>query len=263
MIAAAAGSSQIKKDGVQAIASFAADYVRDCLNDSWFKKESLEKDWWGGLQLLLRHSFFQGRTDEVSQKVEAAAMPVLCRHFEGRSASCLAQPVFDQVRQDLAAVVGKGKIGKSRDIEMLIGIFQFVSKLPEENLAIYSVGEVRSGRLRGHYDELRAIPQIGPKIASFYLRDLVCIYGLDDLVKPEDLQYLQPIDVWVRKVADNLEITGGDNVPEEEVRLNIIRTCEQCGVSAFRFNQGAWYLGKNAFGIAIQRILESHRVANV
>lgn len=137
---------------------------------------------------------------------------------------------------------------------MLVGIFQFIAALPEKNLTLYSLSRIRAGKLADHYHELDGIWQIGTKVASFYLRDLVCIYGLDTFVAKDDLKFLQPIDVWVRKVAHRLGVTSDENCPENQVRSRIIEACAQTGVSAFKFNQGAWYLGKNAFNIVIEHL---------
>lgn len=70
----------------------------------------------------------------------------------------------------------------------------------------------------------------------------------------DDLKFFQPIDVWVRKVAHQLGIISDENCPEDQVRSRIIEACAKAGVSAFKFNQGAWYLGKNAFNIVIQHL---------
>ena len=238
-LAAARNSENIRK-----ISGLASRYCRDNLSATYLQKDSFEKDWWSGLRLFLNHSFFQGRRDEISEKVEAAAMPVLSRYFEHLDPAKIGSTDFTKLRADLRAVMGKGKIGKERDIEMLVSIFQFISALPDRNLALYSVAKIREGKLSGHYRELQGITQVGPKIASFYLRDLVCIYDLDAFVRPEDLNFLQPIDVWVRKVAHRMGITGKEDCPDDQVRSGIVDACAAYGVSAFRFNPGAWYLGR-------------------
>lgn len=126
--------------------------------------------------------------------------------------------------------------------------------LSEKNLTLYRVSQIRSGKLFDHYDELDHIFQVGEKIASFYLRDLVFIYGLDSLISKDELKFLQPIDVWVRKVAHRLGIISAENCPEDRVRSQIIEACAQAGVSTLKFNQGAWYLGKYAFDIVIEHL---------
>jgi hypothetical protein len=64
---------------------------------------------------------------------------------------------------------------------------------------------------------------------------------------------LQPVDVWVRKVARKTGIIN-DGVSDEEIKKSILRVCQEAGVSALRFNQGVWYLGKNAFDIVIENL---------
>jgi hypothetical protein len=239
---------------LRAVACFGDRYSREFLSCTYLKRESLEKDWWGGLQLFLGHSFHQGRTDEVSEKVRRAAMPVLSLYFEKEDPDRIRFTDFGQLKADLGAKIGKRKIGKGRDVEMLVSIFEFVSLLHEKNLTLYGLGKLRGGGLADHYRELQGIRQIGPKVASFYLRDLVCIYDIHGLLQPDDLRFLQPIDVWVRRVAQRLGIITAENCPDDEVRQHIIDACKQCGVSAFKFNQGAWYLGKNAFRILVEQL---------
>ncbi|MCL4523253.1 MAG: hypothetical protein M1453_07850 [Acidobacteria bacterium] len=245
----------VNKKIIETIVSFGELYKREFLiKRPEFQKKSLERDWWSGLRLFLNHSFYQGRRDEVSTKVEAKAMPVLSRYFENRSADRLSATDFGRLARDLRGVIGKGKIGKGRDVEMLVDIFRFVSELQEKNLAHHSVRRIRDGRLKEHCEELQNIEQIGPKIATFYLRDLVCIYDLEDRVRPQDLQFLQPMDVWVRKVAHTLGITSSENPPGHDPQSGIIEACRRCKVSALKFNQGAWYLGKHAFEILVKHL---------
>lgn len=227
-------------------------YKREFLASRW--KDSLEADWYGGLSLLLSHSFYQGRTDEVSAMVEKAAMSVLNVRFKTANFTALENCDFNALWSDLSAVIGKGKIGKARDVLMIVGILKFVAGLPQENLAGYSVAEIRHGNIRKLYEDLMGIIQIGPKIASLYLRDLVDLYDLEAVLRPEDLQFLQPIDVWVRRVAFKMSIIDNEELPEDRIRRNIIIACHDNGVSALRFNQGAWYLGQYSLEILIENL---------
>jgi endonuclease III len=247
-------SSTDQSKAIQKIASLSDRYCRENLYLPEFSREALEKDWWSGLRLFLNHSFFQGRRDEVSEKVERVAMPVLSKYFEQLDASQIGSADCEKLDVDLQTAMKQGKAGKSGDAKMLVSIFQFVAKLSEKNLTLYSVSQIRSGNLSDHYGELDEIFQVGEKIASFYLRDLVCIYGLDALISKGELKFLQPIDVWVRRVAHRLNIISAEDCPEEEVRSKLIEACAQAGVSTFKFNQGAWYLGKFAFNIVIEHL---------
>jgi len=52
------------------------------------------------------------------------------------------------------------------------------------------------GRVRHAFHRLNKVRGIGPKIASFFLRDLAVWFKVEPL---EDRELLQPIDIWVRR----------------------------------------------------------------
>lgn len=234
------------------IARFGELYKRDHL--SAFQKTMLEKNWYLGLSLLLSHSFYQGRTDEVFERVEAAVRSVLDFRFTDSDFAALTNCDLDEISRHLAMVLGKGKIGKERDARMVIEILRYARRLPGGNVALHSKHEIERGRICVHYEDLMKITQIGPKIAAFYLRDLVDVFDLETKLTPEDLKFLQPIDVWVRRVAQRLGIASDSKASDEALQLAILGACRTAGVSAFRFNQGAWYLGKNAFTLLIKNL---------
>lgn len=70
----------------------------------------------------------------------------------------------------------------------------------------------------------------------------------------EDLICVQPIDVWVRKIASKAKIIDDPEEKDEIVRKNIVEACLDSGVSVIKFNQGAWYLGHNSFDILIDNL---------
>ena len=109
------------------------------------------------------------------------------------------------------------------------------------------------GDIRKLYKDLMDITSVGPKIASLYLRDLVDLYDLESEIAPEDLALLQPVDVWVRKVVWKTGIVS-NGASDSEIQKNILEVCQKAGVSALRFNQGVWYLGKNAFEIVVANL---------
>ena len=243
---------RMKDQVIRNIVQFGERYVTEYLKP--VSKKSLEGDWYGGANLLLSYSFYQARRDEVSSKVEKAATGVLDNHFSGRDFSALRGCDFDSLKRDLLAVIGKGKVGKTRDAEMVVGILRFISQLPGENLTRYSVAAIEQGDVKKLYKDLIGIRGIGPKIASLYLRDLVDIYDLENKIAPEDLALLQPVDVWVRRVACKTGIVASEQMSDLDIQKSIVRVCGELGVSALRFNQGAWYLGKNAFEILIENL---------
>ncbi len=73
---------------------------------------------------------------------------------------------------------------------------------------------------------------------------------------PDDAAFcLQPVDVWVRRIARKAGIAGPtDNDPA--IRKGILKACRDEGVSPVVFNQGAWYMGYHAFGLLLERLAE-------
>jgi hypothetical protein len=127
------------------------------------------------------------------------------------------------------------------------------------NILNYSTRRIAAGETKSHYSELqnmestRGIVQVGPKIAAFYLRDVVSLFQLEDRIERNALFCLQPIDVWVRRLAMRLEIVR-ENASDETIQVEIVKMCEEQNVQAFRFNQGAWYLGAYAFDLLLEEV---------
>jgi hypothetical protein len=94
------------------------------------------------------------------------------------------------------------------------------------------------------------ITQVGPKVAALYLRDLVMLFNLSDSVKDDSAFCLQPIDTWVRKLARKVGIVD-EHADDPSIQRAIVKACAENGIPAFRFNQGAWYLGYNALALLL------------
>ena len=115
------------KNTIKKIASYGDVYTERLLNP-FFNKDDMLKNWWEGIQLLLHFSFYQGRRDAISEKVEEKAMLILELYFKGNNENELieqSQNNFIEINGKLKEVIGKGKIGKGRDIQMVISILDF------------------------------------------------------------------------------------------------------------------------------------------
>ncbi|HLC54864.1 MAG TPA: hypothetical protein VJK07_04550 [Candidatus Nanoarchaeia archaeon] len=246
----------MKVETIKKIINYGDRYIEKHLTGV-FDIDLMLKNWWKGLQFFLSRSFYQGRRDTISMRVEEKAMNVLKKYIEdnGNDATVLLnENNFPDIKNALREVIGKGKIGRGRDIEMVISILDFVSKLEEKNIVNYSISKIKSGTVKEHFYELQKIISIGPKITSFYLRDLICMYSLDKHMSNEDLIFLQPIDTWVRKVALKVRIIDDIDEQDSSVREKIIKACLDLNISTIKFNQGAWFLGYNSFDIVIENL---------
>jgi endonuclease III len=152
--------------------------------------------------------------------------------------------------------IGKGKVGKSRDVDMVVSALSYINKIPYKNIVAHSATQIRGGKLKQHYQELQSrsgdngITQVGPKIAAFYLRDVVSLCQLSGSVDNASAFCLQAVDTWVQKVAEKLGIVrvGADT---SEVQNAIVGLCEKEQISALRFNQGAWFTGYHSFDLVL------------
>lgn len=248
----------MKDSALKAILDCGTRYRQEMLLPYWVPDE-LARDWRRAFDFFLGRACYQGRSDNVSYKVDVATREVLAASlYESPDWS---DPDFMEFRALLEEHVGAGagKAGKARDVEMILSALRFARALPDHNLVAYSLTRIDAGALGAHYIELQAarapngIVQVGPKIAAFYLRDLVSLYELDARVAPAEFAHLQPVDVWVRRLVARLALAE-ENAPEDVMREAIVGVCSQEGCSSLLFNQGLWYLGSHAFDLLLERL---------
>jgi len=146
-------------------------------------------------------------------------------------------------------------VGKGRDREMVIGALDYIDRLPNRNIVPYSCAEIRAGRIKQHYASLLGIRQVGDKVASFYLRDLVSLYELSGFIDDASAFCLQPVDVWVRRIAHTAGIAGPTE-KDPAIRNGILKACREEGISPLVFDQGAWYMGYHAFELLLELLAE-------
>lgn len=246
---------------ISAIVSYGVQYRKEYLGA--YDSEALLRDWWRALEFFLAHACYQGRRDDISFRVYQTVVGVLQEYFASESCTvnygCLREQGWLPIREQLAANIGKGKIGKARDVEMVVSTLAYIEQLPNLNIVAHSVGQIQQGLLERHYTQLQAaqsstgIVQVGPKIAAFYLRDLVSLYALDEYASGDLAFFLQPVDVWVEKLAHKLEIVG-EHADHTAIRKAIVDLCQAHRISAILFNQGAWYIGYHAFDLLLDKL---------
>ena len=251
--------NNMNKSLVSAIASYGKIYRKKYISD--YNTGSLSVNWWAALDFFFSRACFQGRLDVVSQRVYEAVLEVLTPEFAKRERTAnyreLSQQNWKPIEKELSKRIGKGKVGKARDVDMVLSALRFIGQIPNLNIVGYSVEQIRLGKIEKHYEELqpsrsdKGITQVGPKIAALYLRDLISLYHLEDNVPLTFAFCLQPIDVWVEKLAHKLKIVG-PNANHLDIQRAIVKLCQEQGVSHLLFNQGAWYVGYNSYDIVLE-----------
>ncbi len=101
--------------------------------------------------------------------------------------------------------------------------------------------------IKGAFDSIK-LNGIGPKIKSFFLRDIAYLMDMKDL-KKEEYVFLNPIDIWVREAIKALKLNfssdnfryidlGGEDLI---VSLGLIETSLKAKSSPILVNMGIWY----------------------
>jgi hypothetical protein len=214
-----------------------------------YSREDVKSDYWQGLVFFFDHIFYQGRLDTVSIRVRNAAVDVL-EQTMFRHTPIGEERDYRNLDTALSQVIGKGYVGKRRDIDMTISALHYIAHLPKCNLTQYAIRKIEAGEIAQLYAELDSIQQIGPKIASFYLRDLVSLFDLEKCLADEVQIWLQPVDVWVERLAQSIGLVA-INATHAQIQQAIIDLCREKGYSPLLFNQGAWYMGYNSFNLLL------------
>jgi len=250
------------------IESFGNRFVKEYIEPLKNKRSEFRSDWFEALDFFLARAYYQGRKDELSERYCKAAKKTLLSYFGEDSSTRLKNynnawndkiiphdpewKIWKKDNNGLLTELERVKAGKSRDIKMVIDILRFVHSCPSNNIVLYSIEEIEHGRIKKLYSEIDEIWQVGPKVTSLYLRDLIFCYDLK--LTPEDYPTIQPIDTWVNQVASGIGICS-DKDPKDTIIAKFIEACAREKVDPKKVNAGAWYLGANAFDILLDNIL--------
>lgn len=252
---------------IEAIASFGRKYQEVYLytgKDKNELKQSLTSDWWEALKFFFGRSFMRGRRDEISNKFMERAIHIL-EQFFGDEKTKFLQGLNNnkEWKEDLTSKLQEGKVNNKGDRKMVVSTLGWISGLNDDgfNLINYSLRKAKEKRIEELYGELDRLNYVGDKLASFFLRDVACIFDLQ--VNNEQQIFLQPVDTWVDQVVESLGIykpetakkaISGNKEALNTVRKQIVKSCNGAGVSPIEFNQGAWYIGPHSFQILLENL---------
>jgi hypothetical protein len=93
---------------------------------------------------------------------------------------------------------------------------------------------LRENRTQQVHAEICKVTGVGPKIASFFLRDVACRY---QTFPSESRELLQPVDIWVKRSALLLGVGSADTAKF------IVEQCQGTNSRPEEVNQGMWYFG--------------------
>ncbi len=107
-----------------------------------------------------------------------------------------------------------------------------INEVNNKCLIVWVLDLLQNDELLKAYKMLRKINGIGPKIASFFLRDVADLYNINPI---HDRELLQPIDVWIRFILQLL--SNNSELDDIACAKFVVDNSTQPG----KFNQGAWY----------------------
>jgi len=137
--------------------------------------------------------------------------------------------------------------------QLNLGVVAGLCELAQEIFRIDNVGSIAGWVLKGILQTDRIEPQflrivdirgVGPKIASTLLRDVVYIHGVEQQIDRLDRIYIQPIDKWIRALAQyTVPEPNSDQMADWILAGKLTKYARLAGVSSIRFNFGATYFG--------------------
>ncbi|QLD89098.1 hypothetical protein HWV07_08670 [Natronomonas salina] len=138
---------------------------------------------------------------------------------------------------------------------MVVETIEYLGELDDFNHRIieYTEASIEDGDIETVFDELTSIHNVGPKKATLFLRDIVSGSNLEEYVTRDEYRYVFPVDTRVFQVAEELGLVSTESPKWETNSAEIVEACGD-SVSPIEFNQGAWYIGANAFEIVIEQL---------
>lgn len=229
------------------IAAFAGQYQEEELPDEVSSDDGDPFD----LRFFLESAFASARNEETSAKYRKATETVLrenCREINDRLESDTRVS-----EMELLDDLQDAGVTNRRDRQMVVQILEFIEEIPDDDVIGYVQRKVANEELEDAHERLTDIYNIGSKKATLFLRDAVTLLDHDECVACDDYKYLFPVDTWVRGVVDELGIVDTDAVEWDQNSSEIINELPDC-VSPIEFNQGAWYVGANAFDVLMENL---------
>jgi len=272
-----------QKEILENISKIGTFYQKEFLKEKINKRDNLKKDFWEADIEFIRNLFYRGRRDELSFRYEKTGLYLLDNYFgkndkERKRNFATFNKIkndieeslhtkintddpyydFDNFRKEYQQQFSKKlkhridlHLTNKEDIKMIISALEFISKeckTTNYNIYVYALDNIKNHKTMKLYEKLKTIHQVGQKLASFFIRDLIIVYELKKYLTDEDFKAVFPIDTWVRQVAIKIEICN-ENDNDKIIIEKLVETFKKHKINELLFNAGAWYLGSRPFYI--------------
>ncbi|MBS1723053.1 MAG: hypothetical protein JSS66_08900 [Armatimonadetes bacterium] len=136
-------------------------------------------------------------------------------------------------------------------VQGMLELAQEIHRLdPELSLATWVTDGIEdTGHLEAQHLRIVDIRGVGPKSASTFIRDMVWLYDVEELLVPTDRVFVQPVDRWLRMMTPYVVPEEGLADPADWIVAGkISKYTRRAGLSGICFNMGTTYFGQKVVG---------------
>lgn len=130
---------------------------------------------------------------------------------------------------------GKEEILPNRKLNtgLIRDLYKIARSTPEEGLFhVWGADVRRKCSVAWLHRKLDDVHGIGRKIASFICRDTVYLHELEAQVPAEELNFLQPVDTWIGRIAEFLNPNiNSDRDSQAKIAEFLAELCDKAGES--------------------------------
>ncbi len=171
-----------------------------------------KENWFTALRHFKNYAYERNVSGAARQYREMAAEAIACLETEGL-VSC-DNKKEKEIWEHFKAACENKKIKFNSKFDPLNeshglkkNLVRFASEVSNSDgtVAAWAFRMISENKLKGAHDSLKTVWGIGDKIASLYLRDIFWLgHNLNPEVSVNDDYLLQPVDIWVRRAAEEL-----------------------------------------------------------
>lgn len=226
-----------------------------------------------GLQAFYTHYAFARRGKDRDALAEIASLALKRSIKDSGFEALLAEDDGEKLWMAFDVVCHEQHHKNSEQLNR--GLIQGMLELAQEIFKIDERGSIpgwisegirETGLIEPQFLRIVDIRGVGPKSTSTFLRDVVYFLGLEGSLDHANRLYVQPIDRWIRMIAENVitEIDASE-AADWVIAGKLAKYARHAGVSGVRFNMGANYFGlkevrdPGRFEACLDAALESNR----
>lgn len=203
------------------------------------------------LRFFLKKAMAGARHESTSATYRKAAETVLRENHDRIERRLDGEDVFPD--SEFESELQDAGLTNGADRQMVVDVIDLLADINDDHDIVgYTIESVEAGDIEVVHDQLTGIHNIAQKKAALFLRDVVTIWSLEDELLWEEYRYVFPVDTQVHQVATELGIVD-DDVSRDQLIDGVLDACRP-DVSPVEFNQGAWYLGANAFDVVMNNL---------